>query len=306
MTEQVRQIGFNYSQLETVFQGASAVPGLGQQVEMRNSQRVLMLVSRTLRDNSSAIEELSKSLGDRLAGVCAKIPAHTPRPAVMEAIRQAREVDADLLVTVGGGSVIDAAKTVQLALQHGVHTEEELIEYAQFADGSSGSKAGVPGALTGNSRLRQIAIPTTLSGAEFSNNAGVTDTVKSLKEGYRASGLCPQTIIYDPALSQHTPAWLWLSTAIRSLDHAIEGYCSADCHGYLDAHFLHAMQLFAESLPATVNNPKDLQARSLSQQAVWLACCGLGTVSHGASHGIGYILGLVGIAASLHSRKKKA
>ena len=134
-------------------------------------------------------------------------------------------------------------------------------------------------------------MPTTLSGAEFSNNAGVLDTERSAKEGYRAPGLCPQVIVYDPNLAQHTPQWLWLSTAIRSLDHAVEGYCSADTTPYYDGHFLHAMRLFKESLPACLRDESDAEARSLNQHAVWLACCGLGSVSHGASHGIGYILG---------------
>ena len=51
------------------------------------------------------------------------------------------------------------------------------------------------------------------------------------------------------------------------------------------------MRLFAGSLPRTKVDSGDSEARNLSQQAVWLACCGLGTISHGASHGIGYILG---------------
>jgi alcohol dehydrogenase class IV len=142
-----------------------------------------------------------------------------------------------------------------------------------------------------HSKIRQIAVPTTLSGAEFSNNAGVLDRSRSAKEGYRGTDLCPQCIIYDPELAVHTPQWLWLSTAIRSLDHAIEGFCSPETNPFLDGHFLHAMKLFAESLPLTRADSHDLHARTLNQQAVWLACCGLGTFVHGASHGIGYILG---------------
>ena len=66
-----------------------------------------------------------------------------------------------------------------------------------------------------------------------------------------------------------------------------------DAHPYLESHFLHAISLFADSLPRTLSDPGDVQARSLNQQAVWLACCGLGRVRHGASHGIGYLLGAV-------------
>ena len=293
MTGPVRQITFNYSRLETVIQGGDAVPSLLQQADTRGAQRVFLLVSRTLNDNSPIVEQIDTALGGRLVEVFADIPAHTPRPAVLEAIDRARSCKTDLLVTVGGGSVIDAAKAVQLALQQKLETEQQLLDYAQFADGSRGCKAGNFSLFSEPSLLRQIAIPTTLSGAEFSNNAGVTDPVKTLKEGYRGPDLYPQAIIYDPALSCRTPDWLWLSTAIRSLDHAIEGFCSADAHSYLEGHFRHAMRLFASSLPATFKEPDNLAARSFSQQAVWLACCGLGQVRHGASHGIGYLLGAV-------------
>ena len=246
-----------------------------------------------MRDNSELVSRLEQALGDRLAGVYSDIPAHTPRPSVLAAAAQARAARADLLVTAGGGTIIDAAKAVQLILQQNLESEQQLLDYAQFADGSRGSKSGDFSLFKEPSPLRQIAIPTTLSGAEFSNNAGVTDPEKSLKEGYRGPDLCPRVVIYDPALSLMTPQWLWLSTAIRSLDHAVEGYCSADAHPYLEGHFLHAMRLFASSLPATHEAPGNLEARSLSQQAVWLACCGLGQVRHGASHGIGYLLGAV-------------
>jgi maleylacetate reductase len=284
---------FNYTKLEEVVQHAQAAEELSQQVEKRGSKRVFIIISQTLKMKSEVIEEISSLLGERVAGVFSDIPAHTPRPAVMVAIDAARKANADLLVSIGGGSVIDAAKVVQLALTLGINSEQELTEYAQFADGSRGAKAGDMSLFNGPSTLRQIAIPTTLSGAEFSNNAGVTDVEKSLKEGYRGTDLCPISIIYDPELALLTPQWLWLSTAIRSLDHAVEGYCSADTSNYLDGHFLHAMKLFASSLPATVQDPNDLEARSLNQQAVWLACCGLGQVAHGASHGIGYLLGAV-------------
>jgi maleylacetate reductase len=293
MTDPVRQIKFDYSRLETVIQGADAVSSLVEQVDSRDCQRVFLLASRSLHDNSEIVAEIGTALGGRLLDVFTDIPAHTPRPAVMAALDRARSGDPDLLVTLGGGSVIDAAKAVQLGLQQKLESEQQLLDYAQFADGSRGSKAGDFSHFSGPSKLRQIAIPTTLSGAEFSNNAGVTDPVKSLKEGYRGPDLYPQVIIYDPALSCRTPQWLWLSTAIRSLDHAVEGYCSADAHSYLEGHFLHAMRLFASSLPATIEDPENLTARSLSQQAVWLACCGLGQVRHGASHGIGYLLGAV-------------
>ncbi len=270
--------------------GADAASTLLAELQRLGSQRALLITTRSLSQRSDCATRLISALDGRCVAVFDEIRSHTPREDVMQAVTIARQVKADLLVSLGGGSVIDATKVVQLALTQNIHTEQNLIEYAQFADGSRGASSGVDTGLV-TPTIRQIAIPTTLSGAEFSSNAGVMDTVKGLKEGYRANHLCPRSIIYDPALSLHTPEWLWLSTAIRSLDHAIEGYCSSDSTSYLEAHFLHAMKLFAESLPETKKTPQNLASRSLNQQAVWLACAGLGKVAHGASHGIGYLLG---------------
>ena len=282
---------FHYAELETVSVGESMNLTLPALVEKYEAQRVFILASGSLSRATNQFAELQATLGGRCAGVFDEIGAHSPREHVLQALTAARAVNADLLVTIGGGSIIDAGKVVQLALDQNIESEAQLLEYAQFSDGSRGSKAGDLSLFRNPSRVRQIAVPTTLSGAEFSNNAGVLDTTKSMKEGYRGTDLCPRAIIYDPELALHTPEWLWLSTAIRSLDHAIEGYCSADSHAFLDAHFLHAMRLFAQSLPVTKQNLQNIQSRSVNQQAVWLACCGLGSVAHGASHGIGYILG---------------
>ena len=284
-------IEFNYSELKNVFAGACAPAALARLVERLAAQRVLLVASTSLSLATDEFAELQSALGSNFAGLLHGIGPHTPRPDVMRILAAARDADADLLVSLGGGSIIDACKVVQLAIDQGVESQAQLIEYAQYGDGTRGSKYADFSLFKGDSKIRQVAIPTTLSGAEFSNNASVLNTEIPAKEGYRGIDLCPQTIIYDPQLSLHTPQWLWLSTAIRSLDHAVEGYCSADSHAFLDGHFLHAMRLFASSLPECKRDPTDLSARSLNQQAVWLACCGLGTVSHGASHGIGYILG---------------
>ncbi len=286
-----QSIEFNYSALESVVCGDQLATQLAKQVAKLDARRVFLVASASLSKHTNQFGEAREALADRYAGIFNRIGAHTPRQDVMQGLNAAREAGADLLVALGGGSIIDACKVIQLAIDQDIETEQQLLQYAQRSDGTRGEKAGDFSLFSKHSKIRQIAVPTTLSGAEFSNNAGVLDTENSAKEGYRGIDLCPQCIIYDPALSIHTPEWLWLSTAIRSLDHAIEGYCSADSHPYLDGHFLHAMHLFAESLPQTKANPNDLYARSLNQQAVWLACCGLGTIAHGASHGIGYILG---------------
>ncbi|MDD9890444.1 MAG: iron-containing alcohol dehydrogenase [Gammaproteobacteria bacterium] len=282
---------FNYSALETVVVGESVQNALPRLVEKLGAKRPFLVASSSLSRATNEFSELQSALDGNCVGLFDQIGSHTPREDVLKVLAAVRNTDADLLISLGGGSIIDASKAVQLAIDQEVETESQLLEYAQHSDGTRGAKWGNFSLFSEASKIRQIAVPTTLSGAEYSNNAGVLNTKSSTKEGYRGLDLCPQCIIYDPELSTYTPEWLWLSTAIRSLDHAVEGYCSKDSTPYLDAHFLQAMTLFADSLPVVKMNPQNREARSQNFQAVWLACCGLGTVPHGASHGIGYILG---------------
>jgi len=282
---------FTYSALHKVIFSEPAEVALPRLLQEYGYQRPFLVASKSLATATAELEGLREALPLGIAGLSTGVSAHTPREDALALLDRVRSSNADVIVSIGGGSVIDACKFVQLAMEQDLHAESDLVEYAQQGDGSHGSKHGDFGLFSAAAAIRQIAIPTTLSGAEFSNNAGILNTQTGSKEGYKGPHLCPQAILYDPILAAHTPQWLWLSTSIRSLDHAVEGYCSGHSTPFLDGHFLHAMRLFSESLPTVKESLSDAVALNENQQAVWLACCGLGTVPHGASHGIGYILG---------------
>jgi len=287
----MKPVLYEYTALSGVRMGLPLLDALKIEMERDAGSRIFVVISHSLSQHTDLLDGLSQVLGNRLAGVFNRVRAHSPREDVMAALAEATDAGTDILLAIGGGSVIDACKVLQFCLNAGISTENQLMRYAQFSDGSRGDLCGQEPTLVRSKPVFQIAVPTTLSGAEFSNNAGVKDTIKGAKEGYKAPGLCPKRIIYDPWLVLKTPDWLWLSTAVRSLDHAIEGYCSADAHAYVQGQFLHAMRLFSESLPAMRSDPDNIEVRQRNQQATWLACAGLGGVRHGASHGIGYILG---------------
>jgi maleylacetate reductase len=98
-------------------------------------------------------------------------------------------------------------------------------------------------------------------------------------------------VILDPAATVYTPEWLWLSTAIRSVDHAVEAVCATDAQPMTDALALHALRLFAQCLPRTKAEPDDLSARLDCLLAVWMAASTILKIQFGASHGIGHVLG---------------
>src|SRR3954465_3836582 len=170
----------------------------------------------------------------------------------------AREVKVDLIPTVGGGSITDGAKAVQLCLANGI-TSAEAIDALRPVKGSDGTLAPPPDMKPPT--VRQVTVPTTLSAGEFSAISGVTDERHRVKELIRHPGIMPRIVVLDPAVTIHTPEWLWLSTGIRALDHCVEGICSGEANPYADAQALHGLSLLARGLPRVKTDPADLEAR---------------------------------------------
>ena len=279
---------YRFPQMESVVFGRPFTEVLAEEVGRAHANAVFVLASGTLARTTDTMDRIRQVLGNRIAGMCAKIGAHTPRTDVVAAANAAREVGADLLVTIGGGSVTDAAKMVGLCLGNGVSKPEQLDDYrAQIAaDGTIRRPEVKPPS------LRSIAIPTTLSAGEFTASAGCTDTVRHVKESFSHSLMMPRTVILDPDATVHTPEWLFLSTGIRAVDHAAEDICSINGQPIAEGAAYHALRLLGSGLPMVKADPDDREARLDCQIGAWMSMVGSQTgVSKGASHGIGHVLG---------------
>src|SRR5215207_4914179 len=247
------------------------------------------MVSGTLNRTTDEIDKVRRALGNRCAGVFDRMPPHTPRHAVIEAAAMAREAGADMIATVGGGSITDGAKAVQLCLANDV-TSAQAIDRLRPVNGPDGVLGPPPGMQAPT--VPQVTVPTTLSAGEFSAISGVTDERHKVKELIRHPGIIPRAVVLDPAVTVHTPEWLWLSTGIRAVDHCVEGICSGEANPYGDAQALHGLSLLARGLKRVKADPGDLAARLDCQIGSWLSMAPLASgVPMGASHGIGYVLG---------------
>jgi len=135
-------------------------------------------------------------------------------------------------------------------------------------------------------------VPTTLSGGEFSALAGLTDERTRKKDGILHPDMAPAAIVLDPRVTLHTPQWLWLSTGIRSVDHATETLASDRSDPYSDGMAESALRLLAEGLRRVRQDPSDLPARLLCQVGTWQSKIPSASgVPMGASHAIGHVLG---------------
>ena len=273
-----------WTKQERVTHGKPVTEAVPAEIERIGAKRVLLLTTQSLT-NSRLIRDVASALGDRCVGQFSAIRAHSPREAVIAGAARARELEADHLLAVGGGSVIDATKTMLLALWRGVNDIDALAALAP--------RRGLPPlSRQAADVMRMTAVPTTLSAAEFTSSAGITDAQRKVKLSFSHPLMAPIAVILDPAATLETPMELMLSTGMRAMDHAVERWCSIRPHPLGDGLALQAMTMLAESLPAIKARPDDLEPRLNCQLAAWLTqVSAIPGVPNGASHGIGYILG---------------
>tara|TARA_B110000467_G_scaffold100827_1_gene91346 strand:- start:1902 stop:3038 length:1137 start_codon:yes stop_codon:yes gene_type:complete len=272
---------YTYSPLDRVIWDTQATDAILNEVERLNVDKVYIVASSTLSKKTDEISKIKNILGNKFVGLFDSCIQHSPLENVIDCVKSVQEKNPDIIITVGGGTPIDTVKVVQLCHSLEINTVDDLKKISNKHQNKA-------------SKIRQIAVPTTLSGGEYSIIGGAMDTKTQLKERYTGNDICPQVVILDPSLTLHTPDWLWLSTAIRSVDHAVEGLCSSSTNPLMPPMALNSLQLFARSLRETFKDREDIFSRSLSQKAVWMIAKNLGNTSMGASHGIGYLLGSIG------------
>jgi len=284
---------FNFLALDRVHFGVTVAEALQQEIAQRASERVVIVTSRTLNRTTSVVTNLAQQLGDRVVGIFDECVEHTPRNSVIALAAVLRDARADLVVSLGGGTVIDSVKIALLCLAQGIDHADALDQWHLKVnpDGT----LHVP--IVGTPPCRQIAIPTTLSGAEFSDLGGATDTRTGIKHGFTGGFIGPVAVILDPAMTLHTPERLWLSTGIRAVDHAVEAICARNAQPFLDALGLRALKQLTGSLKRLdseaidPSRPESLQGRLDCQIGAWLAAMSIRRADYGASHGLGHALG---------------
>ena len=252
---------FNLSKLERVISGPGKVSALGEELERRGLKRAIVVTGKTL-GASPLLGKVTGAAGTRLAAVYKGARQHVPRSVVDELQAEIRRLDADCLISFGGGSPIDTCKVASYAFLE----KRELIH---------------------------IAIPTTLSAGEYTHAGGVTDESTLVKSGVSDPRLQARTVINDPELTLETPDWLWVATGMRALDHAIESIYAIRHHPLSDTLGSKAIALLVEHLAAsikTTGNDK-LAHRSWCQMAVWFSIFGSMNTRFGISHLLGHQIG---------------
>ncbi|MGC1193295.1 MAG: iron-containing alcohol dehydrogenase [Candidatus Dormiibacterota bacterium] len=247
------------SPVERVLHGRGSARSLPEELERLGASRVVVVSSATLSKETAVISKVEKAIASRHQATFTGLSQHTPDQAVGELAQLLRDHRVDGVVSVGGGSVIDGCK----AALHAV-----------------GAGSAV-----------HLAIPTTLSGAEFTGSAGITDGPTRQKRSIVDRQAAPRVVILDPELTLHTPERLWLGTGIRAVDHAVETVWSPVRDPLSNYLALEALRRLRSALPSCRRDSDDVDARHDAQIAAWWAALGLAAVPMGASHTLGKLLG---------------
>ncbi|MGV7216666.1 iron-containing alcohol dehydrogenase [Bradyrhizobium sp. UFLA05-112] len=275
---------YQYPTMESVIYGKPAAEALREEAERLGARRVYLIVSRTLNSKTEEIEKIRKGLGERHAETFDGVPQHTTREAVVQIARRAAEAKTDLVVAIGGGSAVDAAKIVLMCMEHEIFEQDGLDGFETTPERRFGQFR--------TPKVRMIAIPSTLSGGEYNSGTLVTDARRKLKQIFNHPMMMPRSIILDPAITKYTPEKLWLGSGTRAMDHGIEAICSSRPNILVDAVCQQGLRYLHDGLGRTRSNPNDEAARLSCQLGSWLSAFGLqARVPMGASHAIGHVLG---------------
>ena len=278
---------FNFLELDRVHFGTPAAEALRSEAQLRGAQHIFVVTSKTLNRQTDAVNAALAQIRPQVVGLFDDCVEHTPRDTVIALADAVRAARADLIVSIGGGTVIDTVKVALVALAEGLTRIEQLDDWHMRVKPDGSRVVPVPR----TPPCRQIAVPTTLSGAEFSDLGGATDTRFGTKHGYTGAFIGAASVILDPRITVHTPDRLWLSTGVRALDHAVEALCSVNAQPLVDATSVRALALLGRSLTRYADNQADLDARLDGQMGAWLAATSIRRTEYGASHGLGHALG---------------
>jgi len=222
-------------------------------------------------------EKIIKTLGDKCVGVFSDVPQDTGIDVVNRGAAFAREKGADIVISIGGGSVIDTAKCMCILLTEG---------------GDLANFEGIQ--LLTRPQTPHIVIPTTAgTGSEVTWIAVVFDKRKGQKILIVESYNTPHVAILDPQLTLTLPPLLTASTGMDAMTHAIEAMTSIDREPISAGMALHAIRLVSTYLPQCTQNGNNINARGQMQLAAtmagWAFCNSMVGLVHAMAHSIGAV-----------------
>ncbi len=264
---------WKFEPVDRVVFGPGSIASVPESVERFGARRAFVVTSPSLVATGFA-GRLAALLGDRYADTFSAVRPHLPAENLIEAVDAARGADADVLVCIGAGSSIDAAKLVAVGLREKWGAVDDI--WRSKAEGFDADHALAP----------VIAIPTTLMGAEVTAGAGVTDA-QERKTVFFHPRLAPDVIVLDPEVALATPTELWASSGVKAIDRTVDRLTSPDRQPLTVAVARDSFRRLMEHLPpSVVRDDATVAHRGHCLVGSWLASFG----AHNATWGLSIVL----------------
>jgi maleylacetate reductase len=249
----------------SVIGGVGALDRLTELAAPRPGGRALIVTSPSIVQEASILAAVIGAIAPMDVEVFSAVRPGSPMEIVEAGAKRAQDFAAELVISVGGGSAVDTAKGI--------------VWHA--ADG---------GALR-----RHIAIPSTLSGAEFTTDAGLS--VNGHKQVLRDRALIPSAILLDPRVLATAPSALLRASVLNAFAHCVEGVISTSASPMTQAYHLHALRLLQDAAPALVGDRAALTTTDLINLQAAAALAALNQITMGISHVLVHALGGLGTAS---------
>lgn len=231
--------------------GAGCIARLPAEADLLGARRILIVRTIARLELYRRVIEL---LGERVSGTYDRAQVHVPESVTAAAREAALQYGADSILAIGGGSAIGVAKAIALA-----------------------------------SDIPIIAIPTTYSGSEMTPLWGMTRG--GVKQTGRDPRVQPRTVLYDPELTLGLPVPISATSGMNAIAHCVEALYAPDANPVTSWMAEEGISALGKALPAIVESPGEITARTQALYGAWLAGSALGAVQMGLHHKLCHTLG---------------
>jgi alcohol dehydrogenase len=273
----MNQTSFEFQLPTRIVFGRGSVASLGGEIRQLAGRRIMIVCDRGIVSAglTGRVESALAGTAEEVA-VFSAVSANPRDTECLAGVETARSMNADVLIGLGGGSPMDAAKAVGVLLANGGRPQD-------WADGrQSISKRSTP----------LVCIPTTAgTGSEVTPVAVITDSKKKMKMGLLGSKVAPDLALVDSELTYGLPADTTAATGMDALTHAIEAFTCRRAHPVSDALAVTAIEKISRHLPAACRNGSDETAREQMLLGSLLAGIAFGQADVGAVHCLAESLG---------------
>ena len=257
---------------------ADSITGIVSVLDRLGAQRGMVVCGPSILGHSNVVQRVEDALGRKAAGLFSGIAPHSPVEVLREAVAVAKDLEPDVLVSVGGGSTSDTCKGIAMMLAEG----GDLLDYeVKFEPPDKVTVPDLP-----HKKIPIVAVPTTMGAAELSTGGGgFTDKTLGRKILISGQGTLPRSILIDGHALTTTPMPIVLSTAMGQFRIAVESLYSTGHYPISDALALHTIRMLVRYLPQCQDGDMDslLQVKTAACMTM-LARPGLGLNTATAHH----------------------